>query len=76
MFKTRVRFRVKGQTEIQLGNLVKDKHYKNGYKIVSMDKKSCYCVSLLDLLVVISSKGEIKKIIYNGNKFGDIKQIS
>lgn len=48
--KTRVKFRLKGSDEIQLGFLEKNKEYKNKYRVLSMDKKSGYCISLLDML--------------------------
>lgn len=53
MNKTRVKFRAKASLEIQIGYLVKDKKYKNHHKVVSGDKKSEYCVSLLEMIEII-----------------------
>ena len=50
MFKKRVKFRLKGSDEIQIGCLVKDDDYKNKLKVMSADKKSGYCISLLDMI--------------------------
>ena len=50
MTKTRVKFRVTGSNEIQIGYLVKDDGYKNKYKVITIDKKSGYCISLLDMI--------------------------
>jgi len=48
--RKRVQFRLTDTNEIQIGYLVKDKEYKNGYKVVSGDKKSSYAISLLDMI--------------------------
>lgn len=48
--RKRVKFRVIGSDEIQIGYFVKDKGYKNKFKVMSADKKSGYCISLLDML--------------------------
>ena len=50
MLKKRVKFKIKGTNEIQIGYLKKDSGYKNKLKIVSADKKSAYCVSLLEMI--------------------------
>ena len=50
MFKKRIVFKVKGQDNIQIGYLVKDLQYTNNYKVVTVDKKSSYCVSLLSMI--------------------------
>ena len=50
MWGKRVKFTVRGTDEIQMGLLVKDKMYKNGYKVKSGDKKSAYCISLLSMV--------------------------
>ena len=50
MFKKRIKFSLKGDDEIQIGYFVKDKYYKNGYKVVFGDKKSSYCISLLGMI--------------------------
>ena len=50
MLKKRVKFKTNGSNEIQIGYLVKDSGYKNKLKVVSADKKSGYCISLLDMI--------------------------
>lgn len=50
MFGKRVKFMLRGSDEIQIGRFVKDKMYKNRYKVKSEDKKSAYCISLLSML--------------------------
>ena len=50
MFKKRVKFRISGSNEIQIGYLVKDSGYKNKFKVVSADKSTGYCISLLDMI--------------------------
>ncbi len=50
MSRERVKFKVKGLSEIQIGYLVKDKLYKNRLKVISADGKSSWCISLLKKL--------------------------
>ena len=47
MRKTRVKFTTIGSDEIQIGYLIKDKSYKNYYKVETVSGKYSFCISLL-----------------------------
>lgn len=50
MKNERVIFKVKGSCEMQIGQLVKDKLYEGGFKVMAADGKSTYCITLLKKL--------------------------
>jgi hypothetical protein len=50
MFKTRVKFRVKGTDILKIGYLMKDKHYEGGCYVVTLDKKERTAVFYLDII--------------------------
>jgi hypothetical protein len=49
MFKTRVKFRVRGKDVLQIGYLIKDKSY-GGFKVKSSDNLTEYGICILDIL--------------------------
>jgi hypothetical protein len=50
MFKTRVKFRVKGNKNIQIGYLIKDKLYDGGCYVITLDKKNRTAISYLKMI--------------------------
>lgn len=50
MFKKRVKFSLFGSPLIQIGYLVKDRKYTNKFKVVSANKRSAYCISMLSMI--------------------------
>lgn len=48
--KTRVKFRVTGSINIQIGYLVKNKNLKNDYSVISSNGKSRFAIGVLDIL--------------------------
>jgi hypothetical protein len=50
MFKTRVKFRIKGTDTLKIGYLMKDKHYDGGCYVITLDKKERITVSYLNLI--------------------------
>jgi hypothetical protein len=50
MRKTRVKFKVKGSKEIQIGYLACNKLFKNGFCVRTVNKKDAYCISTLKMI--------------------------
>lgn len=53
--KRRVKYRLIGYSDIRDGYLIRNKMYKEGYGIISLDGRNGYSVSLLSMIKVIDN---------------------
>lgn len=50
MRRTRVKYIVTDDKELQIGYLIKDKDYHGGFKVVSGNGNKTYSINMLDLI--------------------------